>query len=191
MKIKKKIINKMALLFDKEHPFSLDYEFEIPIRYKSKLITRLTDMINEDSSYEILVAATRLKFLTNLKLALLFEKFKKLKLVPKDGFHMDEQDAINDTAHYFNNLEMVDAPELQMKPLEGSYNVILKSAIEWKRTLINPMSLVNNTYNGTPTHVYYLGIISEDKMVLVSKTGKSLILVGDTSIDDCKNMLIK
>lgn len=191
MKIKKKIINKMALLFDKEHPFSLDYEFEIPIRYKSKLITRLTDMINEDSSYEILVAATRLKFLTNLKLALLFEKFKKLKLVPKDGFHMDEQDAINDTAHYFNNLEMVDAPELQMKPLEGSYNVILKSAFEWKRTLINPMRLVNNTYNGTPTHVYYLGIISEDKMVLVSKTGKSLILVGDTSIDDCKNMLIK
>jgi hypothetical protein len=181
----------MALVYDEKHPFSLDYEFDIPIKYKGTYVNRLTDFVDENTDYDTINAATRLKFLTNLKLVLLFAKFKKIQLVPRSSFNENEQNVINETAHYFNTLEMTRVPMLKLNPLEGNYTVILKSTIDWKKTMINPMSLVENSYSGTPTHEYYLGEVANDKFVLVSKTGKSLILVGDTTEEDCKNMLIK
>lgn len=177
----------MALRFGEEHPFSLAFKFDIPIRYNNSLYHSLADFITRDSDYDILLKATRLKFLTNVNLIKLFKKFSRMVLVPINPIHEGEQDAINATRHYFSNIESTSAPSSVLKPLIGKYNAILKSNIDWKKTIINPMHLVENSYKSTLQEEYYIGKVGNGH-VLVSLSGKSLIVAGN--VENVENEMV-
>ncbi len=116
----------MALQFDTKHPFSLDFEFEIPVLYEGNLFTKLTEVVNPSMSYELLKNLVYSKFFNNVKLTGLFKEFKDYNLIPEKPFHPNEGEVITDVAFYFNSLEQVE-PELEniYYCLEGNYKAIL------------------------------------------------------------------
>lgn len=149
----------MTLVFDENHPFSLNYKLEIPVYHDDKLYYSLAEFNNVD--FEILIKLVKSKFYNNLHLAYLFSKFKSTTLIPKVRFHEDEQEALQHVAFHFNNMDVISVPD---------HNYYFYQTGKYKAFLDDDFVL-------TQMKIPKLAKLKEEDLIVFEKQGEMNVLI--------------